>query len=777
MDLIGRLLGRIPGTKAHAHRRLDVHLAVYTARIREAKEQARRERVLEAILAQDDAPPPPAPAAPIPGTEYLDRTTDAWLAAILRSSFVATDRTLLRTRLADFTRELARWLLDPVSARLSPELIGRQLAHDLELSTPALRHTLEVLAPFAEQVHEEFGGSAPEQRARLLGGLAEGFTDGARRRILDEQKELSVALDRARRTEHEKLAASEARFEQQFADSQLGMCLLDADGVITKANPALRLLLGRPEDLIVGQPLWAFVPEDAQAREVEQACHDAAAHLHTTVLDEIEVSRRDDPVPRWVSVTVRWMSKHDRDTGHAHVVLADVTTSHQRHLRLDQVGSRDDTTDLPNRQCLERRLDDVLDGAGPTDTVGLCVVGLDGLDKISEELGSEVGENLVRLLAARLRGAVGGAVDMVARHDSATFCAVVTDPAVWNRMDELVAHVDSWLGETVHMGKYDLAVKPRIGIVRASHSSVTSGQLLRSAEQALRQSAEPVHRGVFVATRSDEGRHNQLLAELPAAVRGRQLELAYAPITDPGTGRVMGVEASVQWRHPTRGLFSADHLLVLADEIGLDLALTSWILNHSAEQSRKWAQSLGSTAPYIVVNVPRCLVHGDQLVEDVRQVLLTTRAQPEHLRLALNQTGTPMPHGVRAEHLMKLSALGISLRLNDFGSSFQRFDLLPQVTFEGIAIPPGLTSGLGGDSPGHKCSRDITTALISMAKALKLNVTLQGVSTDEQVQAAQTMGATLIQGPLVGPPESAQDVWRRVRSNGQQPAKPLVEAS
>jgi len=786
MALIGWLLRWIPGTRSHALHKVDRQLAAYTEWLREVTwrpiDEEEQERVLEAILSgtltaeEEDrhgAAPPPALD---PSDEYIVHTAETWLDALLRSSFVAADRTWLRGRLTEFTRELARWLVDPVSARLSPELIGRQLAYDLELTTPALRHTMEVLTPFTEELLAS-GDAEPEQRARLLGGLAEGFTDGARQRVLDEQMSLAEAVDRAHRNQNEALATDAGQFASTFDDSELGMCLVDSQGVITRANSALQLLIGQPERPVIGQPLTRFVLKEEHAQQVEQACREAATHLRTAVLDAIEVSHRGTPEPRWASLTITWISEPG-GAGRARVVMADVTDARRWHSRLDHAAERDDTTDLPNRQCLKRRLDDVLREAIPLDAVGLCAVGLDGLDTITEELGSEVGENFVRLLADRLRGAVGGAVDMVARHDRATFCAVITDSTVWSRVDELVAHIAAWLGETVHIGAYKLVVNPRIGVVRAADINDTADQLLARAELML-QSTAPTRRKALVEARRGAGEswHRHLLADLPSGIDNNELELAYAPLVDANTGTLVGTEASLRWRHPDRGLLAVDHLLVLADEIGLDLDLTPWILRTAAEQSKAWSESLSSRAPFITINVPRRLVRGDRLVETVRRVLITSRAQPDLLRLGLSMTGSSLWHGIRTEHLMKLSSLGMSLRLNDFGSEFERFDLLPQAAFKGIAIPPGLTSRLGGTEPHHQCSLAITSALTSMAQKLELAVTLQGVDSEEQVRAARDLRVEFIQGELAGPPQSPHEIQRRVQLNAQANLQTLVEAS
>ncbi|GGU73900.1 EAL domain-containing protein [Lentzea flava] len=787
MDLIGWLLRWIPGTQAHALREVDKRLAAYTEWLREVTwqpiDEAEEQRVLDAILSGNLAPsddechgaaPPPVLD---PSDERIVHTAEAWLDGLLRSSVISANRTWLRSRLTEFTHELARWLVDPVSARLSPELIGRELAYDLELTTPALRHTMEVLTPFTEELLA-FSGAEPERRARLLGGLAEGFTDGARQRVLDEQMSLAEAVDRAHRNQNEALAADAGQFASSFDDSDLGMCLVDSQGVITRANSALQFLVGRSDGPVIGQPLATFVLNEEHARQVEQACQEVAAHRHTAVLDAIEVGHRDNPEPRWASLTITWVSEPG-GAGRARVVMADVTDVQRWHSRLDHAAERDDTTDLPNRQCLKRRLDDALHEAIPLDAVGLCVVGLDGLDMITEELGSEVGENFVRLLADRLRGAVGGAVDMVARHDRATFCALITDPAVWSRIDELVAHVIAWLGETVHMGAYKLVVKPRISVVRATDIDDTADQLLARAELMLQQSTPPTRRRALVEARRGTGESwdSRLLADLPAGIDNNELELAYAPLVDFDTGTLVGAEAGLHWRHPDHGRLPIDHLLTLADEIGLDLDLTPWILRTAAEQAKAWRDSLGSRAPFITINVPRRLVRGDRLVENVRRVLITSRVQPDLLRLGLSMAGSPLWHGIRTEHLVKLSTLGIPLRLNDFGSEFERFDLLPQVTFEGIAIPPGLTSRLGGTEPQHQCSLAITSALADMARTLELTVTLQGVDSPEQLKAAQHLRAQLIQGKLAGPSQSPHDIHRHVQLNAQANVQTLIEAS
>ncbi|WP_285741613.1 EAL domain-containing protein [Lentzea sp. NBRC 105346] len=750
-------------------------------------DDTKRQMVLEAILGghsadnarRHDAVDPAAAEALEPVSEVVASTVDAWVVAIARNSYLAMDHTQLRTQLMDFAQQMACWLADPVSARLSPALIGRQLAYDLELSTSVLRHTLEVLGPFTEQIQATSAHPDPEQRARLLGGLAEGFTDGARQRVLDEQMAIADAVDRAHRKQHEALVADPDRFESSFPDSRLGMCLMDDQGRITQANHALEILLGQSGDRIVGRTLTDFVLNEDDARQVQRACEEVLRHHRTVSCDAIELLALGRDCSLWASMTITWVP--DRDgSGHAHVVMDDVTDSHLWHSRLDQAAARDDTTELPNRQCLQRRLDDVLRAAGPRGTVGLCVVGLDEIDSITGALGSTVSENLIKVLASRLRGATGGVADLVARHDRTSFCVVITDSAMWGRVDELVENMSGWLSETVHLGDYEFAVMPRIGVVRAAAGAVTAEELVLRAEQVLQHTAASTRRRpVITETRRGEGDQwrSHLLAELPAGIDNRELELAYIPIVDPHDATLAGAEAAVHWRHPEHGDLRIDDLLTMADDIGLDLGLTPWMLQQAARQARIWWDTLGSDTPFVAINIPRRLTQGDRLVDDVRTVLTVSRARPEHLRLGLNHAGSPTWRGVKVEHLVSLSALGIPLRLNDFGSSFERFDLLPQVTIEGIAVPPGLTSRLGGTKPEHQCCHAITSALVSMAHNLELTVTLQGVDTLDQLHAAQALEARFIQGKLVGPSAPPQEISRRVRLDAHASMQALVEAS
>jgi len=428
-------------------------------------------------------------------------------------------------------------------------------------------------------------------------------------------------------------------------------------------------------------------------------------------------------------------------------------------LRLKELATHDPLTSLPNRAFLEARAAEEFAAANLNGREVACMfVDLDNFGAVNEAFGHLVGDEVLKSVAGAIRSAVGkeyaacraGGDEFViivpAEHD-AEMAALDAAAALRNELAKLM----------VVAGKR-VDVRASVGISRYPQDGDNLIDLLRCADAAMLQSKGTGRARTFVFTsrmNREAEKRLKTQVELVDAIKRQELEVFYQPQLSLATGSVIGVEALVRWRHPTRGLLLPGEFVPTAEESGLIMPIGEWVLNKACvDGDTLIREGYGNLS--IAVNVSALQFRQPELVELIEGVLRTSRLEPSCLELELTESMVAEDPKVIISRLIKLKSLGIRLALDDFGTGYSNLQYLRKFPIDVLKIDQSFVN----DLPDNDHAASIALAVISLGRSLGLHVIAEGVETRNQQDFLLKVGCHAAQGHLFGEAMSFGDLKR-----------------
>jgi EAL domain-containing protein (putative c-di-GMP-specific phosphodiesterase class I) len=307
---------------------------------------------------------------------------------------------------------------------------------------------------------------------------------------------------------------------------------------------------------------------------------------------------------------------------------------------------------------------------------------------------------------------------------------------------------------------YELVVEGSIGIAISSPSLATPDDLLRAADVALyRAKAAGGNTFAIFDPHLDQQGLERLdrEAELRQGLERGEFRIAYQPVFDISTRRVLAVEALLRWNHPSRGLLPPSEFLPLADETGLIVPLGRWVIEEACRQMRQWQDSFpAARSLHVSVNLSGRQFRQSMLAADVARALAKTGLSPASLALELKEGDALADASAVATTLKEFKHLGVKVTIDDFGKGTGALSSLTRFTVDDLKIDGSCVSRLGQQPQDD----DIVRALVGMAKAIGLDVTAEAVETGEQLALLQELGCDRAQGRHFSPPLPASEIER-----------------
>lgn len=403
----------------------------------------------------------------------------------------------------------------------------------------------------------------------------------------------------------------------------------------------------------------------------------------------------------------------------------------------------DHLTGLPNRTLLNDRIQLAL---GRTERTGRAVVvaflDLDHFKLINDTQGHAEGDELLRVVADRLRDTVRPG-DTVARFGGDEFVVVCEGVADRNGAMELADRLRQVIEEPLKLRGEEVFVSASLGIALGL-STDTPEALLRDADAAMYQAkldgrARAQLFDDAIRWRVEERRETERALRL--ALEENQFELAYQPIVALEAGWVVGAEALVRWRHPERGIVMPADFIGVAEETSLILPLGEWVLDEACRQLRQWRIDVPHVPLFMSVNVSGRQLRSSVL-DAVSRITKLHSVDPKTLVLEITE-GVLMENLTRCKAaLEELKSVGVRLAIDDFGVGYSSLSYLKHLPIEIIKIDQSFISGLGVDANDSA----IVSAIIGMARALKVGVVAEGVETPDQLYALRHLGCPYAQG-------------------------------
>ena len=434
----------------------------------------------------------------------------------------------------------------------------------------------------------------------------------------------------------------------------------------------------------------------------------------------------------------------------------DITDRKSAEDRLHHLAHHDTLTGLPNRTLLGSQLRHALARGRRGDRLfALHFIDLDRFKAINDGLGHHVGDQLLVAVGARLGETVRDG-DTVARLGGDEFAIIQCDIAGPAEAAELAARVTRALGSPFHCDGHDLTIGASIGITVQPQDGGDEDTLLRNADLAMYR-AKASGRSTWQFFAADMGPHAReamrIEVELRTSLTRSEFVLHYQPQVELGTGRVVGVEALLRWQRPGHGLVHPSAFIALAEETGLIVPISTWVLREACQQAVRWRA--GGLAPLrIGVNLSPVQFRRQDVFELVARTLAETGLDPQWLELELTESILMERAEETAAVLQRLRDVGVRLSVDDFGTGYSSLSYVKTFPLDRLKIDQSFVRGVCTD-PNDTA---IVRAILELGHTLRLDVVAEGVETEEQVTWLRQEGCEEAQGFFFSRPVPADEV-------------------
>jgi len=395
-----------------------------------------------------------------------------------------------------------------------------------------------------------------------------------------------------------------------------------------------------------------------------------------------------------------------------------------------------------------------------TDGVTVLLVDLNGFRTVNETLGASSGDELLRVVAQRLRSALRTG-DLIGRAGGDQFAVAAGG---FPRPDTLAARLVELLGRPYLIEGQVVHASASVGIATAASDGgpaparAQADRLLHAAGMALRQAKAEGRRTICVyhpAMQADAQARRQLEADLRAGLALQQFELFYQPQTALDTGALIGFEALLRWRHPERGLVPPDAFIPTLEAIGLIVQVGEWVLRTACCAAAGWPGRLA-----VAVNVSAVqLMSQDRLPRAVASALAESGLAADRLELEITESALAHHAEIALQALQAVRSQGVSVSMDDFGIGYSSLSQLRRFPFDKIKIDRSFVRDLVADrGTGTAEAVAVVRAIAALGASLGLTTTAEGVETLEQQRLVRAEGCTNMQGYLVSRPVPSGDV-------------------
>jgi diguanylate cyclase (GGDEF)-like protein/PAS domain S-box-containing protein len=567
---------------------------------------------------------------------------------------------------------------------------------------------------------------------------------------------MAGSLQNSRAELHER----EQRFRALVHHASDVFTVIGADAVVRYQSPAIEQVLGYPAEGIIGTSFLDLVEPDDQdiARQLFER-----SQLRPGVPTVGEVRMRpleDEQAPRRFEMTTTDLLGDPTVRG---LVLnyRDITERALYEERLAQQAFHDALTSLPNRALFQDRLEHALRQRGQT--LGLLFVDLDHFKVVNDSLGHDAGDQLLCDVAQRLAGCLRDG-DTLARLGGDEFTVLLPDIADAQDAVTVAQRIERQLEPPFELPGQSIFVTASIGIATGVALQDRSEALLRDADAAM---YEAKARGRARHAEFDTTMHTRAVTrlaietDLRRAIDNDQLELHYQPIKWLDGNQIVGVEALVRWRRSDGTLVPPGEFIPVAEETGLIRPIGRWVMHEACQQLVRWRSDLPQAAGLSMgVNVSARQLQDASLIEDVESALRETGLDPGSLILELTESAVVEHLEGASATLQRLRWMSVQLALDDFGTGYSSLSSLSRMPLDILKIDQSFVARLDQDAEG----RAIVYAIISLATALGVRVTGEGIETASQLSALIELNCNHGQGFLLGKPAPPDELAAMLRT-------------
>jgi diguanylate cyclase (GGDEF)-like protein/PAS domain S-box-containing protein len=567
-----------------------------------------------------------------------------------------------------------------------------------------------------------------------------------------------------RRMLEELLRDSEARYTGTVELAAVGIAHVDPSGRFIWTNSWMHAMLGYAKEDLERLTVWDIShPDDVHSTDGDRA------RMHSGATDFLRTEKRyicKNGQTIWVKIA----SAPRRDAGGTLLydisVVEDITPRKVAEARIQYLATHDELTGLPNRALFTELLARAIDTAQRNDAhCALMFIDLDRFKIVNDSLGHDAGDELLQEVARRIVRSVGSAA-VTGRFGGDEFVVLLDNVSGRPAAAAAAGSILSAMLEPVRVMNYDCRVTASIGIALFPQDGPELSTLMKHADMAM-----------YLA--KDEGKNNfqfyssiiapmsveriVLETHLTNALDRGEFSLQYQAKIEIATGRICGVEALLRWRNPQLGNVPPNAFISVAEDNGLIVPIGRWVLKAACAQAAAW-QRLGLPPLGMAVNLSPRQFKDPGLAQDVTEALRESGLEPRLLELEITEGMIMNRIDQAAQTAAVIKALGVRLAIDDFGTGYSSLSQLKRFPIDTLKIDRSFIREL----PNNSGDMAITEAIISLGKALGVNVIAEGVETCEQEAFLRSHGCNEIQGFLYSKPCDPDAFVTLFRNNQKQ---------
>ncbi|MGI9035830.1 MAG: putative bifunctional diguanylate cyclase/phosphodiesterase [Pyrinomonadaceae bacterium] len=424
---------------------------------------------------------------------------------------------------------------------------------------------------------------------------------------------------------------------------------------------------------------------------------------------------------------------------------------HESRDAFEYAARHDALTDLYNRAYLVERLEFLFDlEIQKSNSYFLLFLDLRRFKNINNSLGHNIGNKVLKLIAERILRTVHQE-DTVARIGGDEFAIILNNLTSIEEAEEYAGRIYEKLASPFSVHGNRIFTKLHIGIAPLESDYKIPEEILRDADIAMHYAKD---KEIAIAVFNTEIRDRflgkiRLEADLRQAIERREFSMYYQPLISLEDGSLIGFEALLRWQHPKRDFVPPIEFIPVAEDSGLIIPITEWILRETTDQLAEWQKIAPNYRDLIVsVNISGKHLAQDGLISEVAKALQNSQIKPSCLKLEITES-VAMENAERTIVILtKLKELGVRLSIDDFGTGYSSLSYLHRLPFDALKIDRSFVNAVGAGGENS----EILQTIIALAKNLKMQSIAEGIETENQLQILRNLDCDFAQGYLFSKP-------------------------
>ena len=525
---------------------------------------------------------------------------------------------------------------------------------------------------------------------------------------------------------------------QEYEQRGVGwLWAVDGENRVTYISSRMSTLLGRPAGQLLGHSMPALLGGHAELGKVL---------LERQAFNSLDMELTTPRGTRWISIAgdpiIDTAGRFEGFRG----VGSDITEIRQTQERLTHLANVDVLSGLPNRGRVRQLLGEAL-RAATTGNVPCAIMflDLDGFKPVNDTFGHPKGDAVLRAVAKRLVDEVG-ADGHVGRMGGDEFAIVISDAQSRKQVEMLAERIINSIKESYLIDQTEIRIGVSIGCAFGPIDGATVDDLILKADLALYQ-AKDAGRGCAryfsSELQSEQEDRVRLESDLRSAIASKLFHLAFQPLINAKTQKLVGFEALIRWNHPQRGFVPPNVFIPVAEESGLMVAIGTWVIDEACKAAASWPEPIT-----VALNISPKQIVQPALPNIVSEALSRYKLPGNRIELEVTEGVFLGDNGTTLDVLKRLRALGVGIALDDFGTGYSSIGYLNKAVFHKLKIDGSFVRE-AGTRPENVA---IIQSIVQLAKSFRMSITAEGVETAEDFERMRDLGCDTIQGYLFGKP-------------------------